>query len=299
LKDEKLNDKSRRSFIKTLLLGTGATIIGTSMLNLGSNSNLNLASKKEDNSSHQSDEVPDDPSKHWGFLIDLSKCDKCDSQSELTDENIPDKIKSEKQRCSYACRVGHSFLKADPPQYWINVYKLQDNSHTPPYNFPKPCQNCANPPCEHVCPTGATYIRKDGTVLIDHKICIGCRICMAACPYETRFFWYNDPDQEENSADPGNYKPEYPIPHTKGTVTKCDYCIHEVYNNQLPHCVTACPQGALYFGNFNEDAVSNGKEILELSKTLEAKGAYRFKEVEGTNPSVFYLPPSFRNIDLW
>lgn len=310
MKKETLEDKSRRSFIKTLLLGTGATIIGGSLLSAGSNNFPSLASKSEKDSAGQLKEIPDDPSKHWGFLIDLSKCDGCQSQSAIDysndfdeskerDKKILNILKDEKPRCLHACRKNHRYLKADPPQYWINVYRLKDNPYTPAYFFPKPCQNCDDPPCEHVCPTGATFKRKDGTVLINQKICIGCRICMAACPYETRFFWFNDPDEEENAGDPESYTPEFPFPYTRGTVVKCDYCLDRVYNGSLPSCVGACPQGAIYYGNLNENAVTNGfQETLDLRKALEEKGADRYKEEEGTNPSVFYIPPGNRELNL-
>ena len=312
MKSDKLKDKTRRNFIKTIMLGTGATIIGGSLLSFGNTGKFSLSSKEKIASSNQDLEViPDDPKKHWGFVIDLAKCDGCESQTEIDystvfdeskkeDKAVLDIIKNEKPRCQFACRIGHNFLKANPPQYWINVYKLQDNPNTPPYFFPKPCQNCQDPPCEHVCPTGATFIRKDGTVLIDHRICIGCRICMAGCPYETRFFWYNEPNKEENAKSSAkDYQPEHVQHHTRGTVAKCDYCLHQVVKGSLPHCAEACPQGAIYFGNLNEDAVTNGKEILELNKVLEAKGAYRFKEQEGTHPSVYYLPPSYRKNNIW
>jgi molybdopterin-containing oxidoreductase family iron-sulfur binding subunit len=141
-----------------------------------------------------------------------------------------------------------------------------------------------------VCPTGATYKRKDGTVVINNNICIGCRICMAACPYETRFFWWNEPVEE--SPPEHESSPEYDVHHFKGTVSKCDLCVDKAYKGQLPDCVNACPRGVLYYGDLNEDIVSNKFESLKLSETLEKHGGYRYKEEEGTHPSVYYLPPA-------
>ncbi|MHA2089377.1 MAG: 4Fe-4S dicluster domain-containing protein [Candidatus Kariarchaeaceae archaeon] len=230
-------------------------------------------------------DVPDDPNRHWGFIIDLAKCDGCENL-----DSPPDDPTGEKPRCSYACRKFHYFLDAERPQYWIRVYKLESTEAREPFNFPKPCQNCQDAPCQRVCPTGATFQRDDGTVLIHHDYCIGCRICMAACPYETRFFWYSEPPELDESAKHIKYSPEFAIPHQRGTVVKCDLCIHNVYNNQLPHCVPACPQGAIYYGDLNEDAVSNGREIIPLHDTLNNRGGYRYKEDEGTEPSVYYLP---------
>ncbi|MHA2366581.1 MAG: 4Fe-4S dicluster domain-containing protein [Candidatus Hodarchaeales archaeon] len=280
---------NRRNFLKKGVIGLGAAILAAGTITRGRNANLLSLSNNESNANNKIKiEVEDDPERHWGFIIDISKCNACE------DQPIPeDDPTGERQQCSYACRTSHFFLKAKPPQYWIRVYELEETPGIPAINFPKPCQNCQNPPCKRVCPTGATYQRKDGTVLINHEICIGCRICMAACPYETRFFWYHKPEVETTDAGyAGNYEysPEYPVPHVHGTVAKCDYCIHKVYKNQLPHCVSACPTGALYYGDLNEDAVSNGNEVIPFHQTVIERGGYRYKEGEGTNPSVYYLP---------
>ncbi|MFX0208219.1 MAG: 4Fe-4S dicluster domain-containing protein, partial [Candidatus Hodarchaeota archaeon] len=231
------------------------------------------------------EETPDDPNRRWGFLIDLAKCNGC------VDQPVPeDDPTGEKPRCTYACRKDHQYIKAKPPQYWIRVYKITDDA-VEPYFFPKPCQNCENPPCMHVCPTGATFKRKDGTVLIDHNKCVGCRICMAACPYETRFFWYGDPP-ETIETDRG-YTAERPIPFQRGTVIKCDFCVEHAYKGMTPACVPACPTGAIYFGDLHEDAVYNGEEVIPLNQTVKEKGGYLYKEEEGTHPNVYYLPPVF------
>ncbi|MFX0204738.1 MAG: 4Fe-4S dicluster domain-containing protein [Candidatus Hodarchaeota archaeon] len=281
---------SRRDFLKYTFAGMGTAVVGGSLLVGVTNgtfltSSSTKSNKTVQNASMDHEKVPDDPYKHWGFLIDLSKCNGC------VDQPVPeDDPTGEKPRCSYACRKDHYYLTADPPQYWIRVYELDEFAPSP-YFFPKPCQNCENPPCLHVCPTGATYKRKDGTVLIDHKICIGCRLCMAACPYETRFFWFNKPPKEYVEDTP-EYSPEHPIPYKKGTVVKCDLCVHKAYQGQLPACVPACPTGAIYYGNFNEDAVSNSHEVIPLYQTLLEKGGYRYKEEDGTRPSCYYLPPA-------
>src|SRR3990172_1457554 len=229
-------NQNRRRFLKYAAGSLGGIVVGGMALSFLSKGGLNADPRDHAGIGGQaSHPYPDDPSNHWGFVIDLAKCDGCEGLEPNPREIDPT---GEKPRCTFACRIGHKFTKADPPQYWIRVYHLQDNPSIPPYYFPKPCQNCQDPPCEHVCPTGATFKRKDGTVLINQEICIGCRICMAACPYETRFFWYNNPDPEENMED-GGYAPERPWPHTRGTVTKCDYCIHEVVDGRPPHCVAA------------------------------------------------------------
>ncbi|MHA2501956.1 MAG: 4Fe-4S dicluster domain-containing protein [Candidatus Kariarchaeaceae archaeon] len=281
-----MKDDKKRTFIKLTLAGAGAAALGT--VAYMNRDKLNLLDRQylAQAQTNYSD-VPDDPNRHWGFMIDLSKCDGCENLEPF--EGDPT---GEKPRCTAACRLSHHYMYADPPQYWINVYELKENPIGSPFFFPKPCQNCQDAPCQRVCPTGATFSRQDGTVLINHDICIGCRICMAACPYETRFFWYNDP-AEDNATVPEDmvYSPEFPVPHTHGTVIKCDLCIHKVYKGQLPHCVTACPQGAIYFGDINEDAMANGREIVPLKQSLDQFGGYRYKEEEGTETSCFYLPP--------
>ncbi|MHA2497996.1 MAG: 4Fe-4S dicluster domain-containing protein [Candidatus Hodarchaeales archaeon] len=291
---------SRRDFLKYALGGAGALLAGATIIKTlpGGEKKPISSTAGESNETGEkiSHKVPDDPKRHWGFVIDLSRCNGC---GHVTDEDVesrdPPDPTGERFWCSYACRVHHFYNGADPPQYWIRVYKLQENSRSPTFWFPKPCMNCQNPPCLHVCPTGATFARKDGTVIIDTDICIGCRLCMAACPYETRFFWFNDPPDVPGTENI-EYTPEFQGPHTRGTVVKCDYCVHLAYNGQLPVCVTACSisagRQALYYGDLNEDAVSNGIETLELRKTLAEKGGYRYQEEDGTDPSVWYLPPA-------
>ncbi len=154
--------------------------------------------------------------------------------------------------------------------------------------------NCENAPCLNVCPVGATFRTDEGVVLVDHERCIGCRYCMAACPYDARYFnWGEPPHTPEELAH--EYSPLEPWPHRKGTVDKCDFCAHAARKGALPACVQACTKemgdGAIYYGDLREDAVSNGVETLPLSRTLREKGGFRFKEELGTRPRVFYLPP--------
>ena len=125
---------------------------------------------------------------------------------------------------------------------------------------------------------------------------------MAACPYSTRVFNWGDPGQEVTlNMDLVNHSssPEHAgMPSVKGTVDKCDFCPHAVKNGELPHCVTACPNGVFYFGDKYEDTVTNGEETVRLSKLLEDKAGYRLLEDLGTAPSVYYLPPVDRLVDF-
>jgi molybdopterin-containing oxidoreductase family iron-sulfur binding subunit len=141
--------------------------------------------------------------------------------------------------------------------------------------FPLLCNHCDHPPCVRVCPTKATFKRADGIVVQDPHRCIGCRFCMAACPYGSRSFNFVDPRpyiQEKNT--------EFPT-RTMGVVEKCTFCTERLARGQEPACVEKS-NGALVFGNLN-DPDSEVRKILNTRFTL------RRKPTLGTMPSVFYV----------
>ncbi len=147
-------------------------------------------------------------------------------------------------------------------------------------------------------PVDATFKRKDGVVLIDNERCIGCRFCMAACPYSVRHFNWGDPEIPPEARD-HPYSPETSTPPRKGTVAKCDFCPEMAAAGHLPACVQACPNGTIYYGDENEDAVTNGLgETLRLSTLLRDRAGYRFMEELGTKPRVYYLPPKHRRFEV-
>ncbi|MFQ5584926.1 MAG: 4Fe-4S dicluster domain-containing protein [Calditrichia bacterium] len=212
------------------------------------------------------------PGKKFIMVIDLAKCDGC-------------------AQCTVGCQKMHY---TPPDREWIKVYKMKDSEDTAPYWFPKPCFHCDNPPCTKVCPVNATFKRQDGIVLIDNVRCIGCRFCMAACPYSSRFFNWDRPEKIEELKDVP-YSPETSIPRRVGTVEKCDFCPDMARMGKLPDCVTACTMDAIYFGDSNEDAVTNSSgTTAKLSQLLKDNAAYRYLEELGTEPRVFYLPPKNR-----
>ncbi len=214
------------------------------------------------------------PNRKFVMVIDEAKCDGCKS-------------------CTVACQKMH-YTESD--REWIKVFKMQDSKSTAAYFFPKPCFHCDNPPCTKVCPVGATFKRQDGIVLIDNERCIGCRSCMAACPYSTRFFNWSHPDSKQTAAI-GNkqYSPEQSVPRRIGTVEKCDFCPDMIREGKMPACVTGCPMQAIYFGDQNEDAVTDSSGVtLKFSQLLEDKAGYRHLEDLGTEPRVYYLPPKNR-----
>lgn len=214
------------------------------------------------------------PGRKFVMVIDLSKCKNA-------------------RKCVEACQKGHHLPKS---QEFMKVYLLQDSEKTSPYWFPKPCFHCDNPLCVSVCPVGATYKRSDGIVLIDNERCIGCKFCMTGCPYSTRVFaWKHYPEYDE---DKEPYSPEASSPGQEGTVAKCDFCPDLIRVGKLPYCVTACPMGVLYFGDVDEDTVTNGTETLQFSKLIRDRAGYRYLETLGTRPCVYYLPPVERQFEV-
>ena len=141
----------------------------------------------------------------------------------------------------------------------------------------------------YVCPVGATFRTDTGLVLVDQNVCIGCRTCMAACPYEARYFNWTAPPQPKNKL-PFPPTPEMPVPQQKGTVGKCVFCADRLPHGELPACVSGCPMGVLYIGDLVTDVATNGLgETVQLSTFLKENDAVRFKEELGTNPRVYYI----------
>jgi dimethyl sulfoxide reductase iron-sulfur subunit len=114
-------------------------------------------------------------------------------------------------------------------------------------------------------------------------------MCMAACPYQRRFFNWGAPELPPEAAF-AEYSPEYPVPAKKGTVIKCMFCAHFLRNGRLPYCVAGCPMKALYMGDLNQDIATNGTDQVQLSRFLDERNAHRYKEELGTQPRVWYLP---------
>jgi molybdopterin-containing oxidoreductase family iron-sulfur binding subunit len=216
------------------------------------------------------------PGKKYVMVIDLAKCLNA-------------------RLCMAACQGAHH-LK--PEQHHINVLQMQNAEGTGFYYQPKPCMHCDNPPCTKVCPVDATFKRQDGIVLIDNERCIGCRFCIAACPYSARVFNWSEPkyvEGDENRV----YDIELNVPQKKGTISKCLFSADQLRVGKLPYCVSACPNGTYWFGDANEDAVTNGtsKETVRLSTLLHENAAYTLMPELGTKPRVYYLPPKDRLFD--
>ena len=239
----------------------------------------------------QDNPVPNRGSMAFGMVIDLNKCDGCKN-----DRVYSVAIQDYEPGCTAACRVMHN---VPPEQEWIKIFYTKDNPMTNGYYFPRPCMQCQRPPCVRVCPVGASYHRPldhdgkgpgDGLVLIKYHRCIGCRICMAACPYEVRYFNWAAYD-EPNKTIFKYHSPMYATKRTLGTVEKCDFCAHMGYGGRLAACAQACTKGAIYYGNLKENAVTNSHlETIDVQKTITSRTGFRMKEELGTRPRVYYLP---------
>lgn len=209
--------------------------------------------------------------RRWAMVIDLRACDGCVSLGKPP-------------QCTQAC-----ILQRQVPEgmEWIQVYRHELPGGGSQF-VPTPCMQCQNAPCVNVCPVGATFATPEGTILIDQERCIGCRLCMAACPYQRRFFNWAEPVVPEASLF-ADYDVESQIPARRGTVMKCDFCAERPRQGNLPYCIDACPNGALYYGDEEEDVASNGRTVVKLSRFLSESNAFRLKEELGTKPNVYYV----------
>jgi len=170
----------------------------------------------------------------WGMLIDTASCaEGCDA-------------------CVKACNRENGLSGGTAPTdaQWIRKVELKDMRSSRTVFLPMMCQHCAHPPCVDVCPTGASFKRADGIVLVDKHICIGCRYCMMACPYKARSF-VHEPLHDQN--------PD--VPRGKGTVESCTMCVHRVDKGQKSACAEACPNQAILFGDLNDPDSDISKKI--------------------------------------
>ncbi len=216
---------------------------------------------------------PAKPAVQWGMVVDLRKCQK--------DKGCT--------ACIQACDSAHNIPQLSDPRHqvkWIwtqpyetvfpyiqNGYAEQSDAGIP---VPLMCNHCASPPCVHVCPTQATWKRADGIVMMDWHRCIGCRYCMAACPYGSRSFNWVEPRPHIP-----HINPDFPT-RTKGVVEKCNFCEERLAKGLKPACVDACPEKALVFGNLADPN-------SEPRKLLRKRFAVQREPELGTGPSVYYL----------
>ena len=218
--------------------------------------------------------------KQWGMVIDIKKC---------LNEQV-------RRACLEACNREHNIPVIPDPEEeikWIwsepyeNVFPEQVHPYTRHALKGKPvlvlCNHCSEPGCVRVCPTQATWKRKsDGIVMMDMHRCIGCRFCIAGCPYGARSFNFRDPrpyiDESNQSI--------YPT-RTMGVVEKCNFCAERLRNGQQPACVEAADRlpgmkGALYFGDLADPD-------SEITRVLQNRHTITRKVSAGTGPNIFYI----------
>ena len=211
--------------------------------------------------------------KRWGMVVDMGKCDgKCTED------------------CIGICHEIHNvpyIKKAEHRVMWLfqEPYEntFPDRSHEliskrlKSRKFLLLCNHCDDPPCVRACPTQATFKREnDGIVMIDYHRCIGCRFCMAACPYGSRSFNFRDPRPFIKKI-----HPEFPT-RRKGVVEKCNFCQERLEIGKMPACVESCKKNALVFGDLSDPD-------SEIRRILAETPHVRRKPELGTRPSVFYL----------
>ena len=258
--DENILGTGRRDFLKNITL-VGIATVAASLTGCGSG---RLAS-------------PTGTKIRWGMIIDLKRCVGC-----------------------YACTIACKAENHTPPGVAYNVVMEQEMGtypHTKRIFIPRPCMQCENSSCTTVCPVKATYHREDGIVVVDYDKCIGCKYCIAACPYGARSFDYG----HNYSEDLSNLWEQQPSPeygeHRKrenhespvGNVRKCTFCLHRITNGLAPACAATCIGNAIHFGNLadaNGKCMAHGENLQEL---LATNNYMRLKEELGNEPRVFYL----------
>ena len=145
--------------------------------------------------------------------------------------------------------------------------------------LPVACQHCENPACQRVCPTGATYKDEMGRVEIDYDKCIGCRMCMSACPYTgVRSFNWEEPSYHVDVTFGDADVPK----HQKHVVEKCTMCWHRIAKGDEPNCIKTCPERARFWGDLDDPE-------SEVSKLIASRPYKRLLEDRGTEPSAYYL----------
>jgi len=247
--DSSSNGISRRKFLAAGVVSTAGVSIASGV------SLLSIAQAKPADQS-----VTD--KQRWGMLIDTNKCAKgCTSCVDACNhENGLD-------------RGDEQHSRPDQKAHWIRKVELKDKATNHTVSLPLMCQHCENPPCVDVCPTGASFKRKDGVVLVDKHICIGCRYCMMACPYKARSFIHEELNNQLDYA-----------PRGKGTVESCTLCVHRVDTGGTPACVEACNTAghkAMHFGDLKD---SNS----DVSKQLKMHSSTAIRADLNLNPGVRY-----------
>jgi molybdopterin-containing oxidoreductase family iron-sulfur binding subunit len=213
--------------------------------------------------------------KHWAMVIDTRKLQHAEDLEPLIEachkiHNVPHfENKNHEIKWIWDTHFHNAFIDQ------TNHYMNEAVEHRP---FAVLCNHCENPPCVRACPTKATFKREDdGIVLMDFHRCIGCRFCMAACPYGSRSFNFRDP---RNGLDDKEINLKFPT-RMMGVVEKCNFCAERLAVGKMPACVEAS-NGAITFGDL-KDPHSPVREVLHENFTIRRNSAL------GTEPCVYYI----------
>ncbi|MDR2820542.1 MAG: 4Fe-4S dicluster domain-containing protein [Desulfovibrio sp.] len=258
-------NKSRRSFLK--IAGLSAFALSSGITGLTGEAHAKIAPGSY---AHGGNALS---AKRWAMVIDTRKFKDSQDYEPLI------------EACHKAHNVPHIPGRQNIKWFWLDsyahVFPDDMNAHlderTSAASWPLLCNHCTNPPCVRVCPTQATYKMEDGIVAMDYHRCIGCRFCMAGCPYGARSFNFMDPRAHLTNPVPN---PDFPT-RMAGVVEKCTFCAERLAVGQLPACVEAA-KGRILFGDLEDPA-------SEVRKALAANYSIRRKPSLGTQPGVYYI----------
>lgn len=229
--DEKEPQQDRRSFVKKTTTLLGAAILAAPQAKAFSLTNPGRDRKDARYIGQQG--------KRYGMVIDLRKCVGC-------------------QACTSACK-NENHVPNDKFRTYVPEYELGSYPNVRKIFLPQLCNHCAEPSCVSVCPTGATFVREDGIVVVDNEVCWGCGYCVNACPYDKRYF--------------------NPLTHV---ADKCTLCAHRLDVGLLPACVESCVGGARISGDLNDPHSQISRLLIDFPTTV-------LKPSSGNQPRVFYI----------
>lgn len=198
----------------------------------------------------------------YAMVLDQKRCVGCDA-------------------CAIACKQSNG---VGPGAFWSRVIKTEEGVYPSARQkfLPVLCNHCDSPACVSVCPIGATVKRDDGIVAVDSDRCIGCRYCIAACPYEVRHMVLDNSEGYYGDLGLTPYESARYASHVPGTVEKCDFCSARLEEGKQPACVQCCPARARTFGDLDDPE-------SEVARMVAQRPATRLKPEFGTEPQVYYV----------